>query len=60
MKGQFRGITIILIAILLTLAYGDKAVFDFSFRWNTVFVLLGMAGLLIVFLSPGTKNRPRK
>lgn len=50
MKHEFAGIAIILMAILLTLSYGNEAFFDFSLRWHTVFVVMGIVGVVMTFI----------
>ena len=47
MNDQFTGIAIILMAILLTLSYGNEAVFDLNLKWHTVFVIMGIVGVLM-------------
>ncbi|NLK75807.1 MAG: hypothetical protein GX288_11045 [Clostridiales bacterium] len=49
MKRQLQGIAIILCSILLTLAYGGNAVGDLNLSWNSVFVLLGIVGIVFTF-----------
>ena len=55
MKKQIQGISVLLLAILLTLAYGNEAIFDFSLRWHTFFVLIGITGVIMTFL-PSKNN----
>lgn len=50
MKRQLQGIAVLLLSILLTIAYGNEAIFDFSLRWHTIFVLIGIAGVIMTFL----------
>lgn len=52
MKRQLQGITLLLLAILFTIIYGDNAFFHLSFDWAQVFTLLGIVGAVLVFL-PG-------
>lgn len=47
MKKQLQGIALILISILFMIGFGDKAFFDFSFRWNVIFTIVGLAGLVL-------------
>ncbi len=56
MKKQLQGIAVLLLSILLTLAYGKEAVFDFSLRWDTVFVLMGIVGVILTCI-PDHKGR---
>ena len=56
MNDQFTGIAIILMAILLTLSYGNEAVFDPNFKWPTVFVIMGIVGVLMT-LIPSNKYK---
>ena len=56
MKRQLQGIAIILLSILLTLSYGSYYVGDLSIAWSTVFVILGIAGLVLVFLPENDKK----
>ena len=56
MKKQLQGIAVLLLSILRTLAYGNEPVFDLSFRWNTVFVLMGIVGVILTFI-PDHKGR---
>lgn len=55
MKRQLQGIAVLLLSILLTIAYGNEAIFDFSLRWHTIFVLIGIAGVIMTFL-PSKNN----
>ncbi|HIW49119.1 MAG TPA: hypothetical protein H9687_07615 [Firmicutes bacterium] len=57
MRQQRLGIAILLFAILLTLAYGEQAVGDLSLRWHTIFVLLGVFGMVLAFLPVKRKGR---
>ena len=56
MKKQLQGIALILIAILLMVGYGNEWFFDFSFRWSVIFLILGVAGVVMTFL-PDRKDR---
>ena len=56
MKRQLQGISLILMAILLTLTYGNEAFFDLSMSWHTIFVLIGLAGGFMTFL-PSQKDK---
>jgi len=51
MKKQLQGIALILVSILLTIGYGEEAVFDFSLRWSAIFSIVGIAGAAMTFLS---------
>lgn len=56
MKKQLQGIAILLFSILLTLTFesvGWKYVFDLSINWAHIFMLIGIAGLIRVFLPEG-------
>jgi len=50
MKKQLQGISLILVSILLMLGFGNAPFFDLSFRWSAVFVVLGIAGVVLAFL----------
>ena len=53
MKRQLQGIAIILFSILLTVTFnsvGWKYVFDLSLYWAHVFMLIGIVGLVMVFV----------
>ena len=50
MKKQLQGIAIILVSILLMIGFGNKPVFDFSFRWSTIFTIIGIVGTVMTFL----------
>ena len=50
MKNQLKGIALILFSILLMLACGDNAFFDMSFYWSALFIVIGAAGVVTVFL----------
>ena len=50
MKKQLKGITLLLISILLMIGYGENAFFDLSFKWSVIFTMMGMIGAVIVFL----------
>lgn len=56
MKKQLQGIAVVLISILLTLAYGGECVGDLDLSWHTIFVIIGLIGLVMVFL-PDKKNK---
>ncbi|MCD7743236.1 MAG: hypothetical protein LUH13_02960 [Oscillospiraceae bacterium] len=56
MKKQLQGIAILLLSILLTLAYGNETVFDFSLRWHTIFVLMGVVSVVLTVI-PAHKDR---
>ncbi len=56
MKKQMQGIAIVLMAILLNLSWGNQAFFDLDFRWNLIFVLIGVVGLVMTFL-PSKKDK---
>ena len=56
MNDQFTGIAIILMAILLTLSYGNEAVFDLNLQWHTVFGIIGIVGVLMT-LIPSNKYK---
>ena len=50
MKKQLQGIAIILVSILLMIGFGNKPVFDFSFRWSAIFTIIGIVGTVMTFL----------
>ena len=50
MKKQLQGIAIILVSILLMIGFGNRPVFDFSFSWSAVFMIVGIAGAVMTFL----------
>lgn len=50
MKNQLKGIAAILLAILLTISYGDRWFFGRNFDWSLIFCLIGVAGAVMVFL----------
>ena len=50
MKKQLQGIAIILVSILFMVGFGDKVVFDFSFGWNIIFAMVGIAGRVLVLM----------
>ena len=56
MNDQFTGIAIILMAILLTLSYGNEAVFDLNLKWHTVFVIMVIVVVLMT-LIPSNKYK---
>ncbi len=52
MKRQLQGIALLLFSILLTLGFavaGFHYVFDLSLEWSVIWMLLGAAGLVMVF-----------
>lgn len=51
MKKQLQGIAVILVSILLMIGFGNEPVFDFSFRWSVIFSIVGIAGVVMVFMS---------
>ena len=50
MKKQLEGVSLILLAILFMLGYGNAPFLDLSFRWSLIFTLVGIAGAVMVFL----------
>ena len=50
MKKQLQGIALILISILLMLGYGNAPFFDLSFRWSLIFSIIGIVGVVMIFL----------
>ena len=54
MRRQLQGIALILIAILLTIGYGDEYFLNFS--WAMIFKLVGLVGVALVFW-PEKKNK---
>lgn len=50
MKKQLQGVSLILLAILFMLGYGNAPFFDLSFRWSWIFAIVGIAGAVMVFL----------
>ena len=55
MKKQLQGISLVLLGILLTIAFGNMPFFDLDFGWSVIFAILGIAGVIMVF-SPDKKN----
>ncbi len=51
MKKQMQGIALILVSILLMLGYGNAPFFDLDFRWSLIFSIVGIAGVIMTFLS---------
>lgn len=49
MQRKLRGIAILLFCILLTMGIGNEPVFDFSLRWSTVFIIIGIFGFALCF-----------
>ena len=52
MKKQLQGIALILLSILLTLGFHILRwdyLGDFSLQWQHLFLLLGLAGVVMVF-----------
>ncbi len=56
MNRQLKGIALILLAILLTIVYGNRSFFDLDFDWSLLFTLLGIVGTVLVFL-PDKKDK---
>lgn len=56
MRKQLQGITVLLLAVLLTLAYGNEAILDFSLKWNVIFIMMGITGSIMTFL-PSKNNQ---
>ena len=50
MKRQLQGIALILVSILLMLGYGDVAFFDLSLKWDLIFSVIGITGVIMTFL----------
>lgn len=55
MRKQLQGISLILVSILLTIAYGDRWIFDLDFDWSMIFSLSGIAGCVMTFLPDKKK-----
>lgn len=54
MKNQLRGITILLLSILLMLGFnsvGWRYVFGLNLKWQQIFMILGIVGTVVAFLS---------
>lgn len=51
MKRQLQGIALILVSILFMIGFGKEPVFDFDFRWSLIFSIVGIAGVVLTFLS---------
>lgn len=52
MRRQLQGIALILMSILLLLGFdriGMEYVFDLSLQWAHLFMLLGVAGVVLAF-----------
>lgn len=59
MKKQLQGIALILLSILMTIAFenvGWEYVFDLSLNWAHIFMLIGVAGLILAFI-PERKDK---
>lgn len=59
MKRQLQGIALILFSILLTLGFDSAGwyfVLDLSVRWSSLFMLLGAAGVALVFRTDGKEK----
>lgn len=50
MKKQLQGIAVILLAILLMIVYDSKPLFDLGISPDAVFILLGIGGMLWMYL----------
>ncbi len=53
---QIAGLTAMLMAILMSVAYEDSAFFDTAIHWHDLYALLGLAGALTMFFC-GKKNQ---
>ncbi|MDD2494683.1 MAG: hypothetical protein PHE29_05775 [Tissierellia bacterium] len=54
MRKQIQGIALILLSILLTLTFevmDIKYVFDLSLYWAHIFLVIGIAGIIMVFVK---------
>lgn len=57
MSRKIKGLSLMLLSILLILGFNsiDRSwatyVFDLSLHWSTVFMVIGIAGFLMVFLD---------
>ena len=55
MRKQLQGIALILFSILLTITFevmDIKYVFDLSLYWVHIFIVIGIAGIIMVFSKP--------
>ncbi|MBP3704598.1 MAG: hypothetical protein J6I98_03595 [Clostridia bacterium] len=50
MKKQLQGISLILLAILLMIGFGNAPFFDLDFGWALVFAVVGIVGAVMSFL----------
>lgn len=50
MKRQLKGIALLLASILLMIGYGGKSFYDLSFRWSTVFAIVGLVEIVMAFI----------
>ncbi|MBM6914945.1 hypothetical protein H6B33_05945 [Gemmiger formicilis] len=50
MKKQMQRIAVILLAILLMIVYGSKPLSDLGISLDAVFILLGIGGMLWMYL----------
>jgi uncharacterized membrane protein YtjA (UPF0391 family) len=54
MKRQLKGIAIILFSIMLILGFNSidvKYVFDLDLEWAHIFMVIGIIGVIMVFLK---------
>ena len=60
MRKQIQGIALILFSILLTLTFevmDIKYVFDLSVYWVHIFIVIGIAGIIMVFIEPKSVDK---
>ncbi len=50
MKHRLQGIAVLLMAILMTLAFGEKPFFDLDMEWSVLFCACGLFGLLLTWM----------
>lgn len=60
MRKQLQGIALILFSILLTITFevmDIKYVFDLSVYWVYIFLVIGIAGIIMVFIEPKSVDK---
>ena len=60
MRKQIQGIALILFSILLTITFEAmdiKYVFDLSIDWVHIFLVIGIAGIIMVFIEPKSVDK---
>ncbi len=60
MRKQMQGIALILFSILLTLTFEVmriKYVFDLELYWVHIFLVIGIAGIILVFEKPKNEEK---